>query len=136
MSKPSNDRITRGMLASQSGVNGETIRYYEKIKLMPMPMRSVGGHRLYDEEQLKRLLFIRRCRELGFRLEEIRNLLSLVDTGEYSCDDIRVQTEQHLQDVQQKARDLKKMESMLKKLIAECRSGKLSGCPLVKALYN
>ena len=128
-------RITRGVLAQQSAVNSETIRYYERIELMPNPMRSEGGHRLYNNNHLKRLIFIRRCRELGFSLEEIKNLLGLVDTGEYSCDEVKLQTEAHLKDVQQKVRDLKKMESMLKDLVAECRNGKLSSCPIVEALY-
>jgi len=129
-------RITRGVLARQSAVNSETIRYYEKIELMPHPMRSEGGHRLYDDDHLKRLIFIRRCRELGFSLEEIRNLLGLVDTGEYSCDEVKLRTEVHLKDVQQKVHDLKKMEGMLKGLVAECRNGKHSNCPIVEALYD
>jgi MerR family mercuric resistance operon transcriptional regulator len=128
--------ITRGALARQSDVNSETIRYYEKIELMPKPPRSTGGHRIYDNDHLKRLVFIRRCRELGFNLEEIRNLLGLVDAGEYSCDEVKQKTETHLKDVQQKLHDLKKMEGMLKELIAECRNGRLSGCPIVEALYR
>ncbi len=103
---------------------------------MPQPMRSAGGHRLYNDDQLKRLVFIRRCRELGFSLEEIGNLLGLVDTGEYSCDEVKTRTEAHLKDVQQKVRDLKKMEAMLKELVAECRNGKLANCPIVEALYR
>ena len=74
-------RLTRGLLSRRAGCNIETIRYYESIGLMPMPPRSQGGHRLYDQEHLKRLTFIRRARELGFRLREIRGLLALVDGG-------------------------------------------------------
>ena len=129
-------RITRGVLAQQSAVNSETIRYYEKIGLMPHPMRSQGGHRLYNDDHLKRLVFIRRCRELGFSLEEIKNLFGLVDTGEYSCDEVKLRTETHLKDIQQKVCDLKKMEGLLKDLVAECRNGKHSSCPIVEALYH
>jgi MerR family mercuric resistance operon transcriptional regulator len=128
--------FTRGVLARQSQVNSETIRYYEKVELMPQPMRSEGGYRLYDNEHLKRLVFIRRCRELGFSLDEIKNLLGLVDTGEYSCDEVKLRTEAHLKDVQNKLRDLKKMEGILKELVAECQNGKLSSCPIVEALYG
>lgn len=128
--------MTRGVLAQRAAVNSETIRYYEKIALMPHPARSLGGHRLYNDDHLKRLVFIRRCRELGFSLEEIKNLLGLVDTGDYSCDEVKIRTEAHLSDVQQKLRDLKKMEGMLKDLVAECRNGKLSSCPIVEALYS
>ena len=124
------------MLAQKSAVNSETIRYYEKIGLMPHPMRSGGGHRLYNNDHLKRLVFVRRCRELGFSLEEIKNLLGLVDAGKYSCEEVKLTTETHLKDVQQKMRDLKKMESLLKDLVAECRNGKLSSCPIVKELYS
>lgn len=129
-------RFTRGALAQQSAINSETIRYYEKIELMPHPMRSEGGHRIYDDDHLKRLVFIRRCRGLGFSLEEIRNLLGLVDTGKYSCDEVRLQTQTHLKDIQQKVCDLKKMESTLEKLLVECRNGKQASCPIVEALYN
>ena len=128
--------IKRGALAQKSAVNSETIRYYEKIGLMPHPIRSAGAHRLYNDDHLKRLVFIRRCRELGFSLEEIKNLLGLVDTGEYSCDEVRLRTEAHLKDVQHKVRDLKKMESMLKDMVSECRNGKLSNCPIVETLYG
>ena len=128
--------FTRGLLATKSQVNSETIRYYEKVELMPQPMRSEGGHRLYDNEHLKRLVFIRRCRELGFSLDEIKNLLGLVDTGEYSCDEVKLRTEAHLQNVQQKLRDLKKMEGILIDLVAECQNGNLSSCPIVEALYG
>ena len=128
--------VTRGVLPQQSAVNSETIRYYEKIELMPQPWRSENGHRLYNNDQLKRLIFIRRCRELGFNLEEIRNLLGLVDTGEFSCDEVKLQTQAHLQDIQQKLHDLKKMERVLKGLVSECESGKLTRCPIVEALYH
>ena len=71
-------RLTRGVVAEQTGVNIETVRYYERIGLLPEPPRSVGGHRLYDEDLLRRLNFIRRSRELGFTLDEVRGLLRLV----------------------------------------------------------
>ena len=127
--------MTRGELAKASGVNSETIRYYEKIHLMPNPGRSQAGHRQYMENHLKHLMFIRRCRELGFSLEEIRLLLSLVESADYSCDEIKNQTERHLSDVQNKLRDLQKMEILLKQLISQCHSGKPGHCPIVEALY-
>ena len=85
----SNTEFTRGMLAKHSKVNAETIRYYEKIGLMPEPLRSPGGHRIYNTSHLQRLSFIRRCRELGFALSEIRGLLALVDGGSYTCGEVR-----------------------------------------------
>src|SRR3546814_908405 len=74
-----------GTLSGRTGVNIETIRYYERIGVMPKPPRSVGGQRVYDAGHLKRLAFIRRSRELGFSLDEIRALLRLVDGGDYPC---------------------------------------------------
>ena len=70
-----------GALSEQTGCHIETIRYYERIKLLPKPQRTEGGHRLYDREQVKRLVFIRRSRELGFSLDEIRTMLGMVDGG-------------------------------------------------------
>ncbi len=112
--------LSRGTLAKQSGVNIETIRYYENIELMPDPMRSEGGHRLYNETHLQRLSFIRRCRELGFTLKEIRGLLKLVDGGDYTCAEVRDLTIEHLDDVKQKINDLKKMQSTLKTMVSQC----------------
>ena len=81
--------MTRGELGSATGCNIETIRYYERIGLLPEPPRSPGGHRLYEEEHLRRLTFIRRSRELGFTLEEVRGLLRLVDGGLYTCAEVK-----------------------------------------------
>jgi hypothetical protein len=81
--------LTIGRLAARTGVNIETIRYYERIGMIPPPPRSAGGQRRYEESHLRRLCFVRRCRELGFPLEEIRALLTLVDGGDYSCAEVR-----------------------------------------------
>ena len=83
------ERITRGVLSRRAGCNIETVRYYERVGLMPDPERSEGGHRLYAEEHVRRLQFIRRCRELGFAVAEIRALLDLVDRRDYTCAEIR-----------------------------------------------
>ena len=109
--KPQDVQMSRGSLAKETGVNIETIRYYEKIGLMPDPARSSGGHRIYDQSHTKRLSFIRRSRELGFTLQEIRELLELVDGGDYTCAEVRDRTLYHLDDVAQKIRDLQKMQS-------------------------
>ncbi len=128
--------LLRGVLAKQSGVNGETIRYYEKIGLMPDPIRSEGGHRLYNDTHLRRLLFIRRCRELGFTLEEIRGLLELVDEGDYTCAEVRDRTTVHLNDVKQKLRDLKKMQRTLKIMVSQCDGGLVPECPIIDTLFS
>ena len=97
------NNLSRGTLAARSGVNPETIRYYEKISLLPEPERSAGGHRAYGEHDFQRLFFIGRCREMGFSLEEIRGLLSLVDGEQVSCERVKRIADDHLRDI--KARD-------------------------------
>jgi len=134
--KMSKKELSRGALASRSGVNSETVRYYEKIGLMPDPTRSSGGHRVYEQEHVKRLSFIRRTRELGFTLKEIRGLLVLVDGGDYTCAEIRDRTLSHLDDVATKIRDLQKMQRTLKSISSKCDGGLVPDCPIVDALYT
>ena len=98
-----------GTFSERTGCHIETIRYYERIKLLPKPPRTEGGHRLYDREQVKRLVFIRRSRELGFSLDEIRTLLRLVDGKRYTCQEVKTITETHLEDVKRKIADLRRL---------------------------
>jgi len=132
--KPQNSDLSRGALAKRSGVNGETIRYYEKIGLMPEPKRNASDYRVYQAPDLQRLLFVRRCRELGFTLESIRGLLDLVDGEEYTCAEIRDRTANGLTDVQAKIRDLQRMQRTLKTMVSACDGGLLPDCPIVDAL--
>jgi MerR family mercuric resistance operon transcriptional regulator len=90
-------RLAIGELSGRTGVNIETVRYYEKIGLVPSPARTEGGHRAYEDAHVARLTFVRRARELGFTLDEVRSLLKLVD-GEHShrCADVRAVTVDHL----------------------------------------
>ena len=128
--------FSRGALAKETGVNIETIRYYEKIGLMPDPLRTGAGYRVYDATDLKRLLFIRRCRELGFSLDELRGLLGLVDGGDYTCAQVRDLTIVHLGDVRQKIRDLRNMERTLKEMVSQCDGELVPECPIVDALFS
>jgi MerR family mercuric resistance operon transcriptional regulator len=129
-----NIELSRGTLAKRTGVNVETVRYYEKIGLMPEPLRSAGGHRIYGPLDLKRLLFIKRCRDLGFTLQETRELLELVDGGDYTCAEIRDRTSSHLSDVDAKICDLFKMRGTLRKMVAKCDGGLVPECPIVDDL--
>ena len=79
------DRLTIGKVSEITLCKIETIRYYEKEKLLPAPSRSAGGHRIYSTQSVDRIVFIRRCRELGFSMLEVRELLSLVDQDHVSC---------------------------------------------------
>jgi len=130
----SRDHIKRGELAKRSGCNLETIRYYETIALMPEPKRSNSGHRLYSKDDQSRLRFILRSRELGFSIAELRSLLSLVDSGDYSCAEIHALTGAHLKSVAAKIADLKNLEQTLKTISAECSKGDTPDCPIIDTL--
>ena len=126
--------LKRGGLAKVAGCNLETIRYYEKIGLMLPPERSSGGHRIYADDDQSRLRFILRCRELGFSIEEIRSLLGLVDTGEYSCAEINKLAVNHLATIRKKITDLRKLEKTLKTVSDECSKGDTPDCPIIDTL--
>jgi MerR family mercuric resistance operon transcriptional regulator len=112
-----------GELSRLSGVNIETIRYYERIKMLPAPQRTASGRRVYAASELRMLAFIRRARELGFSLNEIRALLRLGAPGMASCSEVKVIATHHLEDIRAKLADLKKLERLLAKTVARC-SGK------------
>ena len=131
-----NTSLRIGVLAERTGCNIETIRYYEKIGLLPSPPRSTGGRRLYTKAHLKRLTFIRRSRQLGFPLEEIRELLKLVDGGSYTCDEVKELTLNHAGEIQRKITDLQRMRRVLQKITAKCAGGKVPDCPIVDALFQ
>lgn len=128
--------ITRGVLAKRSGCNGETVRYYEKIGLLLPPRRTARGHRLYEIDDQRRLRFILRGREIGFNIEELRSLLSLIDTKTYTCGEIHDLTINHLETVQQKIIDLKRLERTLTIIADECDGGAIPECPVIDALWN
>ncbi len=121
-----------GALAELTGSNIETIRYYERIGVMPKPGRTSGGHRSYTPDQIKRLRFIRRTRELGFTLDEIRNLLRLVDENSYTCDDIRDIVSAHLTKMRGKIKDLRRLENSLREMVATCDRGAVPECPILE----
>src|SRR6266481_3723121 len=129
-------RMAIGALSKHTGTNIETIRYYERVALLPAPARSPGGYRLYMTEHLKRLNFIRRARALGFSIGEVRTLLRLADERRRPCAEVRVVAEAHLADVRTKIADLKVMERVLKETVARCADGAGSHCPLIHALYR
>ncbi len=128
--------FTIGKLSAFAGVHIETIRYYEKIGLIPAPPRSEGGHRLYREEHVAQLVFLRRSRELGFSVEEIRVLLGLVAGGEYTCGEIKTVTVQHLQTIRQKIKDLRQLEKALTSMVSQCAGGSAQECPILETLFT
>jgi len=125
-----------GQLSDQTDCKVETIRYYERIGLLPEPTRSAGGYRNYDDNHRRRLLFIRRSRELGFTIDEIRGLLSLVDGGNYKCSDVKEITMEHVENIRHKIADLKKLEKTLSSIASQCAGGTTPECPIVDALFR
>lgn len=128
--------LQRAELARRTGCNLETIRYYEKIGVMPEPSRSPSGYRIYDQSHVSRLRFVLRARELGFAIEQIRGLLALVDSGNQTCAEVKERTERHLADVRAKIADLKRIENVLAATAAQCSGENVPECPVLQALAS
>ncbi|HWU79194.1 MAG TPA: helix-turn-helix domain-containing protein [Caulobacter sp.] len=126
--------IQIGDLSRQTGCNIETIRYYERIGLIPEPPRR-GRYRSYDRDDVARLGFVRRARELGFTLDEVRALLGLAAVGQASCTEVRDLAAAHLTDVRERIADLRRMERVLASAVKACSAGKDQACPLIQTLY-
>jgi MerR family transcriptional regulator, mercuric resistance operon regulatory protein len=125
--------LTIGVLAERAGVNVETIRFYQRKRLMPEPKRPQGGIRRYGEAELARLRFIRSAQNLGFSLDEVAEVLKLED-GTH-CREARRLAERKLEDVREKLAVLRRMESALSGLVARCSSARGSvKCPLISSL--
>ena len=130
------DEFSIGVLSERSGVNIETIRYYEKIGVMPKPARSAGGYRVYGNDHARRLHFVRRGRELGFSLDELRGLLRLVDGHSYTCREVHDLTIEHLKDIRQKIADLRRLERAMSEMAAQCTGDQIPECPIIDALFE
>ncbi len=127
---------TIGVVSELTGCRIETIRYYERIGLLPEPERSPGGFRLYSDDHIKRLTFIRRARALGFHLDEVRELLSLVNANAYTCAEVREITLNHLAEIERKIADLAKLQATLKAMAAQCEGGHVPDCPIIDVLLT
>ncbi len=121
-------------LARASGCNIETIRYYENIGVMPAPPRSANGYRCYDASHLSRLGFVMRARQLGFSLDEVRELLRLVDQGMNTCAEAQTVAERHLESVRARISDLKRVERVLSETVSQCTGENVPGCAVIDAL--
>ncbi|MGH7023494.1 MAG: MerR family transcriptional regulator [Caulobacteraceae bacterium] len=128
--------VSIGALAKMSGVNIETIRYYERIGVMPAPARSAAGYRQFDAGHLRRLTFIRRGRELGFSLDELRTLLRLVDGHDYTCAQVRDLTLAHVAEIRTKIADLSRLERTMSRIAARCTGDRVPDCPIIDALFD
>jgi MerR family transcriptional regulator, mercuric resistance operon regulatory protein len=126
-----------GTLAKRTGLTAEGIRFYERAGILRPPARTAGQHRLYSRADLRRLSFIRRARELGFSLDEVRALLGFADNaGDHTCAEAHHLATKHLDDVRAKMADLRKMEKALRNMVASCAHGTLAECPLIETLAD
>jgi len=128
------ENLPIGELSKRSGVNIETIRYYERIKMLPLPPRTTGGRRIYGQTDVRMLSFIRRARELGFSLAAVRALLRLGAPKTATCAEVKEIAAHHLQDIRAKMADLAKLERLLAKTIARCSGTRVPECPLLDIL--
>lgn len=123
-----------GEVARAGDTNAETIRYYERIGLLPAPPRTAGNYRDYTTAHVSRLIFTRRARDLGFSIEQIRTLLDMADQKEQSCEAVDVVARQHLAEVKRKLADLSALRRELESMIGQCRHGTVAECRILEAL--
>ena len=133
MSRANDERIKIGSLAERTGVHLETIRYYQRLGLMPTPRRDYGSIRRYGEDAVQRLRFIKRAQTLGFSLDEVKLLLAL-SAGEH-CAETRAVAQQKRKLIERKIADLQGIKAALDKLVRACGSGRRGrGCPIIESL--
>lgn len=125
-----------GELARRTETKVQTIRYYEEIGVMPQAIRAANNRRLYDDAHLERLTFIRHSRELGFSLDDIRNLLELSDQPARPCGEVDAIARQHLNTVETKIASLQVLQAELKRMINNCSGGAISDCRIIKVLAD
>lgn len=128
--------FTIGRLARRSGVKVSTIRYYEQAGLMPEPRRSPGNQRIYEYDHLKRLMFIRHCRELGFSQAAIRDLLEMSHNSDQSCDAVTDIALVQRDELDRRIAQLTDLRSELNRMIRACAGGKIKDCRIVEALIG
>ncbi|MCA1661697.1 MAG: helix-turn-helix domain-containing protein [Novosphingobium sp.] len=126
--------ISIGELSRLTGVHIETIRYFEKVGLVDKPDRTEGGHRVYADQHVRRLGFIKRARELGFSPDEVRAILSLGGPENACCDEVREIAVHHLEQVRRKMADLARLERLLASTVERCSGGHVPECAVIDML--
>lgn len=130
-------RFTTGQLAKRADCNVETVRFYEQKGLMPAPSRTPGGHRVYEVSHVKRLHFIRRSRELGFNIEQIRELLKFIDEQGHDCGEVKAMATTQISTIEEKIADLQRLQKALSDMADRCQGYgySIDDCPIIDALY-
>ncbi|MGQ9369260.1 MerR family transcriptional regulator [Azospirillum sp. ST 5-10] len=132
---PAKSGLAIGALAKATGTKAETIRFYEKIGILPEPARTPGNYRTYTAEHVRRLSFVRRARELGFPLETVRALLDLADQPDRPCGEVDALVLGQLRAVERKIAALQRLREELDRLAHQCRrGGRIADCRIVEAL--
>jgi DNA-binding transcriptional MerR regulator len=123
-----------GEIAAATATKVETVRFYEKAGLLPPPARTEGNYRSYGTSHLKRLSFIRRARQLGISLDDVRELLALADNKEQSCEAVDAIASAHLTVIETKLADLNQMANELRRIIGQCQKGRIGECLIIETL--
>ncbi|MBS0546181.1 MAG: helix-turn-helix domain-containing protein [Proteobacteria bacterium] len=126
--------LTIGHLARKTSTKVPTIRFYEKSGLLPAPERTSGNYRAYEQLHLGRLSFIRRARDLGFSLDQVRALLSLADDRDQSCAAVDTIANEHRTEIERKIRDLQALKIELDSIIDSCGCGTVAECRIIETL--
>jgi MerR family mercuric resistance operon transcriptional regulator len=126
-----------GNLAQVANCRVETVHYYEKTGLMPEPSRTEGGHRMYSLSHVKRLNFIRRSRDLGFTIEQIKELLKFIDEPDHYCGEVKAMAMLQVREVRKKIDDLQRLQKALEEMVSQCKGDNytIDNCPIIDALY-
>ncbi len=126
---------TIGWVAKEAGVNVQTVLYYERRGLLPAPSRSINGYRVFNDVSVQRIRFIKRAKELGFTLKQVIALLALQGEQDASCAEVSALAVSHLEDIESKIHDLKRMREALIPLVEACpKKGALKVCPIMDSL--
>jgi DNA-binding transcriptional MerR regulator len=128
--------LTIGQAAREAGCKVQTLRYYEELDLLPKPLRTAGNQRVYGEEHVRRLAFIRHARELGFSLEAVRELLSLGARPDQSCAKADAIATQHLGEVERKIAALTALRGELARMVESCKQGRIAECRVIEVLAD
>ncbi len=122
-----------GNLAKKVNVNVQTIRYYERRELIPPPKRRESGYRIYTEDDVAKINFIKKSQSLGFSLKEIKELLNLKIENKETCGQVRLKAESKISEIEIKLSELRKIQAALKKLIKSCELNQVTGdCPIIE----
>jgi len=130
------EKFSIGQMAKAGNCKVQTIRYYEEIGLLPIPERTEGNQRFYRQDHRNRLAFIRHSRELGFSLDQIRQILAMTDDPNHSCEEVDAIAREHLREVDSRIKRLQSMKKELKRMITQCAGDKVADCRIVEVLSD